>query len=127
MSYTLRPIRFDGVLWQSRAQEGEDVCASVKVRGLSECTCVGVIFHLETLAPFRRQGLASLLMREVEALAERENLSLLVSTVRVSNTPCRALHSKFGYEVAQTWNNGRTGNDLILFCKKLRRPLSPIW
>lgn len=124
---SVRVVRLDGDMWQIRAQDGEEVCASLKVRCLSECTCVGVIFHLETLLPYRQQGLALRLMREVETLAAREGISLLVSTVRASNTPCRALHSKMGYKVAQAWNNERTRNDLILFCKRLRRPLFPVW
>lgn len=116
----IRIVQMGDECWQFRVQnESGEVMASISLRCLSECPCVGVMFHLTTLEQYRRQGLAELLEREVETFARRKAIGLLISTVRVYNHPCRALKDKLGYIADCQWNNPRTGNDLVLYRKVL--------
>jgi GNAT superfamily N-acetyltransferase len=116
----VRVCQLDSECWQFRAQrEDGEVMASISLRCLFECPCVGIMYHLTTLEPYRRQGLAELLEREVEEFARRKAIGLLISTVRKYNAPCRALKNKLGYVADCEWNNPRTGNDLMLYRKVL--------
>ena len=121
--YGLRVIRLsdNNEGWQVRTMMPDNnVIASVKMRTWTECACVATVFHLETREDYRRKGIASLMLAELEAVARRENISLLVLTVRTGNLPCRALVRKLGYTEACAWQNVRTGNDLVLARKVLR-------
>ena len=122
-AYTLRTVRLSDTseCWQVRAVlDTGAIVASVKMRTLTECSCVGVVFHLETRVEYRRQGMAYAMLAELEGTARRENVSLLVLTVRMDNLPCRALIRKAGFYEVCAWNNGRTGNNLVLGRKVLR-------
>lgn len=114
----------DYAFWQVRAQtETGAVMASVKLRSMLECPCVGIMFHLETLEDYQRKGLAETMLRELESLAISSSISLLIATVRVYNTPCRTLLEKLGWICACQWLNTRTGNDLVLYRKVLNLSL----
>jgi len=123
LAYTLRVVRLGNYAegWQVRAMlEDGSVMASVKMRNWTECACVATIFHLETLETYRRKGIAMAMLAELETVAQRENISLLVLTVRMYNFPCRSLIRKAGYTESCAWQNARTGNDLVLGRKVLR-------
>ena len=121
--YALRVVRVSDTseCWQVRAMlESGEVVASVKMRTLTECSCVAVVFHLETREDYRRKGMAFAMLAELEATARRENISLLLLTVRMYNMPFRALLRNAKYVEDCAWNNGRTGNNLVLGRKVLR-------
>jgi GNAT superfamily N-acetyltransferase len=116
----IRIVQTDSECWQLRAQTPEgEVMASVSLRCLNECPCVGVIFHLATLEQYRRRGLAERLERELESFARQKAIGLLISTVRVDNHPCRLMKEKLGYHADRQWLNPRTDHDLVLYCKVL--------
>lgn len=120
--YGLRVVRLSDYAegWQVRTMLSDGtVIASVKMRTWTECACVATMFHLETREDYRRQGIASLMLAELEAVARRENISLLALTVRMYNFPCRELIRKAGYTESCAWQNVRTGNDLVLARKVL--------
>ena len=117
---TIRIVQVDSEYWQFRAQNAQgQVMASVSLRCLSECPCVGVIFHLATLEQYRRRGLAERLERELESFARQKSIGLLISTVRIGNHPCRLMKEKLGYYADCQWLNPRTDHDLVLYRKVL--------
>ena len=53
---------------------------------------------------FRRQGLASRLIENIESLAVRKNICISLMLIDTQNSPSLYLAQKSGYIVSQTWN-----------------------
>jgi len=74
-----------------------------RVTAFCSCWIVCDELHINTLAvdpEFRRQGLATVMMRQLLTLAEREGACRAMLEVRRSNTPAIRLYESLGFQVS---------------------------
>lgn len=113
--YIPGPIDCD--LWELRYGELPSVDSRVRLRRLSECTCIGVVFALHTQEHARRKGYARILLTSVETHAREHGITLLACTVVDSNQASLRLFESLGYGRVVSWFNPATGHKLVLFTK----------
>ena len=58
---------------------------------------VPIIFHLHVAPPYRRQGVATALIRHAEARLRRRGYSRVLLGLDISNEPARRLYRRLGY------------------------------
>lgn len=76
-----------------------------RVAGFCSCWIIAGELHINTIAvdpPFRRNGLATELMRHVMAEAARRGAERATLEVRASNDPARKLYEVLGFRVTAT-------------------------
>lgn len=110
----------ESICWHfSAITEDETPIGSVRLRRLSECTALGLIFALEVNPAHRRKGVAEALEKHLEAHALAHQITQLISTVRRDNFACQLLKQKMGARVASRWHNPRRESNLLLYYKVL--------
>ena len=78
----------------------------------------GHITNIAVSKNYRRQGVASLLLKDFIDLAKEKNLSFMTLEVRESNEAARALYSSFGFcEVGRRKKYYENTEDAILMTK----------
>ncbi len=103
--------------WRVLAEEGGQVCGYACICSLFE---TADLMNIAVDAPFRGQGVASLLMDALHAKAKELGAERMMLEVRVSNAPAIALYKKYGYEkIAVRKNYYGNGEDADIMQKTL--------
>ena len=92
-----------------------------EARGFSVCSSEGLSCHLLNIAihpEWRRKGLGTLAIRDLEDFARKRTLIEIFFEVRESNLPAQMLYKKLGYEAVEILRS-HYGNDDAYLMRKL--------
>jgi ribosomal-protein-alanine N-acetyltransferase len=107
-------LTFPGVVRLKATKDGEMVAfIAADIRRMKN---IAWISTLGVLPAFRRQGLASTLLRACEAQLQVPRIRL---SVRASNQPALRLYSQFGYKQHSVWSRYYSDGEDALVLEKL--------
>jgi GNAT superfamily N-acetyltransferase len=94
------------------------VISRFSMNQLPGCCGVIVFYHASVALDFRGRGLGSLLLRLREEAARKAGFTLALATVE-GNEEERSILEKAGWKQLESFNDHRTGNQVILYGRLL--------
>jgi L-amino acid N-acyltransferase YncA len=116
---SISDVSSDMWYFETNTPDGAIHTGCAKLRRMSECTAMAVIFHVKVDSLFQRKGVGSHIIESIVSVAQANGIRVLLATIRAENTASRKLFEKHGFMGSEQWTSPQYGGRVVLYSKAL--------